>query len=74
MGSIYLANDELGEQSWEVLISVGAVLATTWRPLVLGGDWNCHPQHFLDNASNWLEAVQGQVVTSDKDHLLADRQ
>ena len=43
LGSIYLANDAVGEASQRALVEIGDVLVTQGRPRVLGGDFNAAP-------------------------------
>ncbi|CAK0899751.1 unnamed protein product [Prorocentrum cordatum] len=63
-GSIYLANDAVGEASQRPLVEIGDALVSLGRPWVIGGGFNAAPDVFKAKAGWWLEAVQGVIVQS----------
>ena len=64
LGSIYLANDSVGEASQRALVEIGDALVAQGRPRVHGGDFNAAPRELRAKAGRWLEAVQGVIAQS----------
>ena len=73
LGSIYLANDSVGEASQRALVEIGDALVAQGRPWVLGGDFNAASDELRANAGWWLEAVQGVIAQSAEGETPASR-